>query len=270
MESTKKSTWVAGTVLVAVAILALSWFVLISPVVSDTATAAEDTQAAEDRNVILQQQLTRLQAQYEQLPELRAERDELAQEIPSTQSTSDFLRLATSLAEAAGTTIVDVAIDTPLDVVPAVPLETAPAADATAEDTTAEDGTTDTDTDSTDAADEATPPVSSGPAVIPGFVAVPVSITVLGNVVGGVNFLSALQEQEERLFLLTALDGAGQDEAEAEGARPATARGDLELIVTGYIYVLVDDSVSTEDDTEGTTPVAPPAPSDGSGSFSTT
>lgn len=285
MEGTKKSTWVAGTVLLAVAILALSWFVLIAPVVDETATAVEDTQTAEDRNTVLAQQLSRLKTQYEQLPQLRAERDELAREIPASQSTSDFLRLAARLAEAAGTTIVDVAIDAPVDVLPAVPLETAPTEDTTPEAGTSEgaaaegtttDGQTADGTQATESPDAASgtevAPPSTEPAVIPGFVAVPVSITVLGNVAGGVNFLGALQHQEERLFLVTALDGAGQDESEAEGARPATVRGDLELIITGYVYVLVDDAAAATDGSgaEGEAPATPPAPSDGTGSFSTT
>ncbi len=41
---------------------------------------------------------------------------------------------------------------------------------------------------------------------------------------------------------MTGLDGSAQKAAEASAGRPATAAGDLELNITGYLWALPDTS----------------------------
>lgn len=267
MESGKKTSWVVGTVLLAVAIAALTWFVLLAPVLDETTAAADDTRTAQDRNTALTTQLTRLEKQFADLDDYRHQLTTIEGQIPATAKTSDFLRTVDALAAAAGTAIVDTTVGTPVDVLPAAPAEgdaaaTDPAADPAAEGTG--------DAAATDqAADDATataPDVAGAPA-IPGFVAIPVSVTALGNPAGVLNFLDALQQQSSRLMLVTDLDGSGQDDADASGGRPATVEGDLELIISGYLYVLADPTVTAPDEQDGTT-TAPQPGGDGSGAFS--
>lgn len=260
MGSTKKSTWIGGTAVLAVAIFALAWFVLIAPVVDETATAAADTQAAEDRNVALTTQLDRLKQQYSELDAYKAELATIEKQIPATGATSDFVREIDALAVETGAAVVALSVDTPADVVPAAPTAVAASesesADAGSEATSGEDdGTT-----------AAAPSGPSAPQPIQGFVAVPVTVTALGNPVSVLNFLGGLQERSDRLFLVTGLTGTGQDQAEASGGRPATAEGDLELVVTGYVYVLKDLAPEVEGSDEE--PVPPAA--DGSGAFANT
>lgn len=242
MENTKRTTWVAGTVLLGVAILALAWFVFIAPVVSETSTVADDTQVAEDRNIALTNQLTTLQAQFAELETYKQQRDLLAAQIPATASTSQFLRTVEALKAAAGTNVVDVQFGLPEEVLPAAAVVT--------DTTVTEAGTADGAAEAGEATgDQAAAPASTGTAapVIPGFIAIPVSVTALGNPVGVLAFMNGLQQTSDRLMLITGLQGSGQDQEDASGGRPATADGDLELIITGYVYVLED----------GTTTVAP-------------
>ncbi|WP_431837218.1 hypothetical protein [Cellulomonas sp. Y8] len=270
MSSTSRSTWVGGTVVLSALVLALAWFVFISPVVDDTATAAADTQTAEDRNAVLQVQLTRLEKQFAELGTYQATLDEIEGEIPPTANTSDFLRLVDTLAVSAGTTIIDSSIGTPEPVLPAVvaaPAEEAADDAAASEDGAADGGAVSDETAAEGTADgpaDAAAPVSGGAPVIPGFVAVPITVTALGNPVGVLSFLGALQDQTDRLFLVTGLDGTGQDDEEASGGRPATVKGDLELLISGYVYVLEDSAAAsaTED-----APAATPPATDGAGGF---
>ncbi|HWS58761.1 MAG TPA: hypothetical protein VN257_09485, partial [Actinotalea sp.] len=79
-----------------------------------------------------------------------------------------------------------------------------------------------------------------------GFVAMPMSVIVVGTYDATVNFLAALQTGTERLFLVTRWTATGQDESQASGGRPATAPGDLEFSIGGYAYVLTDPNAPTE------------------------
>ncbi|GIG35111.1 hypothetical protein [Cellulomonas pakistanensis] len=265
MENVKKSTWVAGTVLLAVAILALSWFVLISPVVAKTARAAEDTQIAEDRNSTLAAQLARLEQQFAELGSYEEQLALIEREIPATGRTSDFLRTVDSIAAASGAAVVDASVGVPEAVAPAA-VEAAPSSGDATEEGASGEGATDADGSEEGAGASTSGPSAAAP--IPGFVAVPVTITALGNPVDVLSFLGTLQEDSDRLFLVTSLDGTGQDEAEASGGRPATAKGDLELLISGYVYVLQDPTAAAGDATEQGESGAPPAAGDPSGAFS--
>lgn len=259
MQDSKRTTWIAGTVLLAVAILALAWFVFVAPVVDETSTVASDTQVAQDRNTALTKQLDTLKGQF---ANLQASKDELAvieAQLPATANTSAFLRTVENLKDAAGTNVVDVQFGVPEDVIPAAAVDEGTAAAATT-DGTAEGGDTATD-DSTDASTdtiETAPAANEAAPVIPGFVAIPVSVTALGNPVGVLAFLDGLQQQSDRLMLVTNLQGTGQAEEEPSGGRPATAKGDLELVISGYIYVLKDTTTPAAD--EGTAPETPELP----------
>lgn len=267
MGSTKKSTWVGGTVVLSVLLLALTWFVFIAPVVDETATAASNTEIAETRNTQLTTQLATLKEQFANLQSYKDELAAIEKQIPAAHAQSDFIRLMDRLATESGTNIVDVSFDAAFDVIPAQPAEVAPAPteEATAEESTDEESADAEESD--DAAADVAPVMPDVPAVIPGFVAMPVSITVLSNTPSAINFLGELQEQSDRLFLVTAIDGKGQDEAEATEGKPAVAKGDVELVISGYLYVMQDLNPIVEDEaTEQPAPAAPPV-GDGTGAF---
>jgi hypothetical protein len=260
MENSKRTTWVAGTVLLAVAILALAWFVFIAPVVDETSTVASDTQVAEDRNAGLRDQLDTLKAEFANLQTARDELAVIEGQIPKTPNTSEFVRTIDALKAAAGTNVIDVQFGTPEDVIPAGVAEDGAVA-APAEEPATEDPEAAPAADDAAAADSGAAPVGADIPVIPGFVAVPVSVTALGNPVGVLTFLDGLQQQSARLILVTGLQGTGQKQEDATGGRPATNEGDLELVISGYIYVLEDMFTPTAPPTDdGTAPETPALP----------
>ena len=90
-------------------------------------------------------------------------------------------------------------------------------------------------------------------------VAIPTSIRVLGTYDQVRTFLGTVQTGLPRIFLVTGLDGSAQKAAEASAGRPATAAGDLELNITGYLWAL-PDTTAVDASAGGTTDGEAPAP----------
>ncbi|WP_034647863.1 hypothetical protein [Cellulomonas sp. HZM] len=256
MES-KKTTWVAGTVLVGVVIAALAWFVLITPLRDQTATASADADAAEQHNVKLAAQLAVLKQQTAHLPEYKKQRDALRVTLPAQADLTDYLRSLDAIAEDAGVTITDTTANPPTDVVVATPAPTATPT-AAASDSKDSDGAKSDADKSREQSDEATKATTSaassgsknaGPVEvqIPGFVAMPFDITVVGNPKDVDTFVAKLQQGDPRPFLVIAMTGTGQQQEEATGGHPATKDGDLEMTVSGYVYVLKDAATAVDD-----------------------
>lgn len=244
----KKSTWIVGAAFLAAAILAGGWFVAISPTLDTAQATHAEAESVAGHNDMLRLQLSTLKKQYENLDEYKADLAGLAVQIPSEAAISDYLRDVAALAESSGAAIVGVTSGTPLDVVPMAAEVAAVTPPVATDGSAAQVPATEAP-----ATESTSPPVTAVPAQtgvepIPGFVAVPIDVVALGTVPDVVAFLDALQSGPQRLFLVTALDGRGQDEAEASGGRPATARGDLELRITGYVYVLEDTSAAATPD----------------------
>jgi hypothetical protein len=241
----KTSTWVGGAVVVALLIAVAGWFFAISPTIDEASTATIDAQAAEDRNDQLAAQLVTLKEQATHLEEYKLDLAGLQAQIPTTDGIPEFLRRIDTQAQAAGTTVTVVTVAAPANVQPAVPAAPAAATPAPADGATPEP----TPSPAADAAAEAVAAAPTGPAVIPGFVAIQVDITAVGTVANTFALLNSLQAESGRQFLVTGLKATGQKEAEPADGRPATAEGDVELVITGFIYVLQD--------------LAPVAPADG-------
>jgi len=242
----KTSTWVLGAAFLAVVVLAGSWFLAISPTLATAQETRAEAQSVEDRNDLLRFDLATLKKQYENLDESKAEMATLRVQIPTAAELADYAREIAGLAEARGATITTVTVGTPLDVVPAAPTAApVPVVEAPAEGAATESEPTDGVATDGAATDGAVPAQAVGAAPIEGFVAVPIDITALGTTANVMAFLDDLQQSSARLFLVTALNGTGQAVTEASGGRPATALGDLELRITGYIYVLKDTTATT-------------------------
>ncbi|WP_136520033.1 MULTISPECIES: hypothetical protein [Cellulomonas] len=240
-----KGTWIGGTVLVSLLLLVATWFLLVAPQTTATAEVRDEIMATEQSNELLELQLVQLRADFEKLPEHRAELATLQTQIPPTARISDYLREVEQLATTHGVTITSVGPGVPQVLEPAVAAAPAAPADAgTAPTEGAGDaGVTDAgaaDASGTEATDPAVAPVPTGPAVPAGMVAVPISLTVVGGYEPTLAFLGALQDGSPRLLLVSSLTATGQKQAEAGGGRPATVAGDQELVLTGFVYVLPD------------------------------
>ena len=160
--------WLAGGGALAVIIVLISWFIVISPVRADTQSLRENTEAVDASNAVLQ---TKLDA----LKEQDANRDELIQSLmsslsalPATVALPDFNRQVVSQAALRKVDLTSVTIGPP----------TTPAAQA---------GTV----------------VADPTAPASGLLAVPITITTKGAQLDQLYFLRDLQQVGPRRALVT-------------------------------------------------------------------
>jgi hypothetical protein len=247
----KKSTWIAGAALLGLVAIGGTWLLGVSPILDETTTIEDQKVAAESENTILEAKVTRLKKASENLPALKAELAGLQVGIPATEQMETFLRSLDGYQTAWQMPVVDVSVDAP---VPVVDNQGLTSVEAVQSDAVA-DGTASSAAEPSDSAtastedDAVATPAPAAAAAPEGFVAVPVTITVLGPFLNSLAFLSDLQA-DPRLFLITGIDGEGQGEAEAGDGRPATHVGDVEMVITGYLYVLSDPNAATGDTEE--------------------
>ena len=234
MGSAKKSTWIGVTVFGAVVIMAAAWFLAISPTMSAAAEIRDQTDQTVAQNELLEMQLTKLKADFEKLPEYKAQLATLQQQIPTDAMLSDYLRQLEQIADAHTVTLTTI---TPAPAQAVAVVAPAAAAPAVAPAEGATDGTATPAATDPNAATAAT-----GSGVPAGFAAIPFSLTVLGTYDNTNAFLYDLQNATPRLFLVSGMTATAQKEAEATAGKPATAEGDQELVITGFTYVLPDAS----------------------------
>jgi hypothetical protein len=259
----KKSTWIAGTAVLGIVALGGTWLLGVSPLLDEASTIDDQTVAAQGENTVLEAKVARLKTASENLPALKAELAALQVGIPATEQVDAFLRTVDGYQTARALPVVKVEVTTPVSVTDTAGAAAAAAAPAA------------TDTATTDASGTETPAPAETPAadgaattdttaavptstVPDGFVAVPVTITAVGNFISSLGFLSDLQQAGGRLFLVTGVTGTGEPEAEASGGRPATQIGDVELQIKGVLYVLADQSAAAAvPEGDGTVPALP-------------
>jgi hypothetical protein len=242
------TTWVGGAVFAAVLVAAGGWTFGVSPQLDAADVAETDTVTVVEQNAKLQRDIVELKAQFENLDTYKADVAALEVQIPRTAELADYLREVATVTEASGAFVVSVKPGVPLSVSDAP--APAPAADAASEPAAGAEAPADT-ADAT-----ATAPVPSG--VPAGFVAVPVDITLLGTVPQVATALASLQGSTARLFAVTSINGHGTEAKEASEGKPATNEGDLELIVSGFIYVVqVPDDAQAPAEDGAATPALP-------------
>ncbi len=230
--------WVGGTVVVAVLLLAAAWLLLVSPVLAGAAEDSAQSVQQRDQNDLLQIEITKLTEQSTHLAEYQAELATLRLQMPTTGDGASISRELQSLATTAGVTIVSVAPSVPEAFVPPATATTTATTDSAAAET-ATDGTG--EVASTDA------PAAATPAGVSGLYVIPITLTSVGSYDSSVAFLRAVQTQASRLYLVSSINALTQDDEGASGGRPATVKGDIELTMTGYAYVLLDSAATVED-----------------------
>jgi Tfp pilus assembly protein PilO len=269
MTRSKSSSWVVGTILVAAILAVAAWFLLISPVRSAAADITTQAQAVEDSNGQLQIQTHRLAEQYTHLDEYKNDLAALRVQVPSDAQLSEYLRQLDTIATERSVTLTSVSPATATAFAPPVAqsatetdVEGAGTTDSSNSDTSADAVT------SADATDDSSSPAPAQPAssAPDGMLAVPLSLTAVGTYDAMVSFLDALQSQTPRLMLVSTVSGIAQTDQAAGGGRPETSLGDLEINVTGYLYVLPDTAAAAP--TPGSTePSVLPAPVPGKNPF---
>lgn len=215
MKKSASTPWIVGTAVVSAALLAIAWFLAISPQLDEASLAREEATQEAERNSLLEIQIAQLKADFENIEEFRTTLAGLQVQIPESFEQAAFNREIAEVSLGTGAFVVDVTMSTSTPVLSS--LAAIPGAAATL----------------------------GAPA---GLHAVPTTVTVLGNPLSSLEYVKALQTGTSRLFLATGISLTGQDEAGASGGRPATAAGDAEIVISGYVYVL--------DPSTGTAPVA--------------
>jgi len=267
MGRSKTSTWVLGTVVVALLMLVAAWFLLVSPVLTTAGQTRDAAADVEAENVAARDRITTLKAQFAELDQHKADLAELQKQVPTTGDLAAYLRQVDEQAVAHQVAVTGLTPSTPELFAPvggsaaAAPATDAAATDGTATDGTATDGTAPAADGATTGATATTTTPAAGVAAPPGMVDVPITMTAVGSYSNVLAWIQAMQEQTDRLLLVTTVSGSALEEAAAGGGKPATTVGDIELTLTGYLYVLPgEDSIPTvtPEELEGSLPQADP------------
>ncbi|WP_225754489.1 hypothetical protein [Actinotalea sp. Marseille-Q4924] len=259
MTGSRTVGWVVGTVVLVLAILAGTWFLLAAPRFEAAAETMLEVENSRFQNDLLQTQNAQLKADFANLEAYKAEVATLQQQIPGTAALPAYARTVADLATANDVALLEVSPGAAtVFTVPVPVVEAPPAPVEGAEGEVSTESETGTIADAGLGSNE--PAAPAGPVAPEGLVAVPFTFKVLGTYDATNAFLAALQTGTERLFLVTQVDGTSQQEAEATPSKPAIAEGDVELTVTGYTYVL-PELAPVQAPVEGEQPAPAPLPS---------
>lgn len=176
---TNNRLWILGAALLVVVIVAMGWFLGVSPKLSEAGTADQQRAAAEAKNVIHEKEVATIKKQYEQLPELKSQLTALREALPTNDDLSTFLGELHQKEQSNGVVLTSFVAS---DAKPYAPV-VKPATDVS----------------------------TTNPLVTPeNFVAIPIELDVVGAQANIMNFIEGVQIGE-RLFLVTEL-AVEQDE----------------------------------------------------------
>ncbi|GEL97157.1 hypothetical protein [Cellulomonas terrae] len=229
MVGAKKSTWIGGTIFVALMILVAAWFLAISPTFAAASEVRAQAEATVQSNEMLELQVAKLKADFEKLPEYREELAGLQVQIPTEPHLSDYLRQLDAIAVAHSVTLTAISPSAPQAVVVTPPVADVAAAPVDGAAPPAE------------GAEVPAAPVAPEVPVTPsGLTSIAFTLTAVGTYDNVMAFTSDLQNATPRLFLVTTLNGTAQKDTPASGGRPATVPGDVELVIGGLVYAMPD------------------------------
>ncbi|MGY4642602.1 hypothetical protein [Cellulomonas sp. URHB0016] len=247
MTGTKAGPWITGTVFAALVILIAAWFLGVSPQLSAAADNKEQAQAQTDANLQLESKIAVLATQFAKLDEYKAQLAAARLQIPTDAQLAAYQRELNQIASAHEVVIVNLSVNSSTEIKVA-----APAAAAPVEGDAAAGGDAAAEPDPAAAADAA----AAASLDVPGFYEVPVSLEVIGTYQNVLAFVQDAQAGTTRLLMVTGVNGASQGAAEASGGRPATAPGDLDVVLSGSLFALADQSAAPV----AVDPAAPKAP----------
>lgn len=231
MSVTRK--WSLMAAVLALAILAAGWFLLVSPKRSEAAGLREQTVTQQDANARLVQQLEVLKAQQAELPQQRARLAVMRTQIPDNPALPTLIRDLTAAGRKVGVSLDTMSPAVPTPVVAAVQ----PAVATTTTESTDASATTGASESAEGTAGTATPVAPTPPS--PSLYQVPLSLEVSGSYFELEQFINKLEGLKRSFqvtgFTLTPASGAGGTDAEVTSDSPAP--GDLTLAVTGRVFL---------------------------------
>lgn len=198
MRLTRTTAWAGGAVLLALAVCAATWLLLVSPRQQLAADLRDQTAATAAPNDLLQAQVLQLEAELGDVPQTRAEVAALREQVPVDADLATLLRQVTELSDRAGANLTGV-----------TPTEPATAAGAEA----------------TAAAEAGTTGATAPPA--PGVQVVPVTITATGTFSQVQDLLRLVQVELPRAVLVRSVALTSGEDA-----------GALQLALTADAFAL--------------------------------
>jgi Tfp pilus assembly protein PilO len=211
-----KRIWQLGAAILAIGILALGWFVGVSPQLDAASESSQQTAALRAANDQTQLVINGLAAQQKKLPDLKAQLAALLTSVPDSASMPPFVDELNAAATAASVQITGINVSDPQAYQPVA--GTAPAPAATAAPTP----------DPTAAA--GLPPVTNALITPQTMAVIPVSVTIKGPYANTLAFVKQLQSGA-RLYLVTTLT-TSQDKS------GDSADGAVAVTVSGFVYAL--------------------------------
>jgi Tfp pilus assembly protein PilO len=240
MEKLKQ--WIALTLVGALGIMAVGWFLLVSPKRSEAADLRSQTASQLSANALLETQIEVLKAQATELPKEQATLADIAAKIPTGPELPTLVRALSDAAATANVQLVSITPGTPVPVVPVAPAA-APANGETAPQPAA----------------PATAP-AAGPA---GQLAnVPISVSIVGDYFEVAAFVAALETlprsfRVNDLTLTPGVSPTATDEDPAAGSDGSS----LTTTVNGFVFMAAGVTPAAPAPATAADPAAAAAPS---------
>ncbi|MEZ0163694.1 type 4a pilus biogenesis protein PilO [Kineococcus sp. LSe6-4] len=113
MTRSKDTAWIAGAGVLALLVLAATYFLLIAPKRTEAADIADQTAAVAQSNAAIEQKTAQLKSQFTTLGDKEAEVAAIRATMPADAQVPALLRQLQSYADSAGLTLTNVAPGTP-------------------------------------------------------------------------------------------------------------------------------------------------------------
>ena len=230
----KLKQWVVFTVLGVVAIVAGSWFLLVSPKHEEAGVTRDEVAAQRTANQALEVELEVLQAKAAELPQKRAALEAVTAKIPTGPDLPTLVRALTAAAESSGVQLVSVTPGAPA--APAAQAPVAPPAPAAGAPAPAPAATP---------VPAAPAPAAPGAAVAGAMSAIPLAIEVAGGYFDIEHFVGQLEELP-RAVRVTALTVAPGTSAAMDGKALSRSGGPtLRASITGSVFMATGPAAAT-------------------------
>jgi Tfp pilus assembly protein PilO len=221
MLTSRTARWVAGTALLCLTLLTVSWLFLVAPRRAEAAELRDQNVSTQTQNDLLEVKIAQLRSQFARLPESQAELADVLAQMPSDAGMPRLVRDVDAMAKDSGVELTSL---TPGAAQPLAVAAPSGAAGPTAAAAPAGDS----------GAGTAAAPAAAAPTTL--VVSIPVTIVVSGDYFQTVAFLKQLQAKMPRAFLVTTVQmAAGGDGGTSSGS--ATS-GQVQVTVTGSVFAL--------------------------------
>lgn len=227
----KLKQWVALTVVACLGIMAVGWFLLVSPKRTEAAELREQAVSQESTNQGLRTKLEVLKAQAKDLPKKQADLARVAAKIPGDPGLPGLIRALTAASTSAGVELVSVTPSAPAPLAAAAPVAAAAPAAAPA-------------APAGDAAVAPAAPAAAAPVAAGALAAIPVAINVVGGYFEVSQFLASL-ENLPRAFRVTNLTLAPGSSPTDKSEKKATDGSSLTSTITGSVYMAANRPAAT-------------------------